>query len=103
MAAREEQIVLHVKDFLGTLSGRFRILSAYLFGSHAEGRAGPYSDIDIGIVLDGRAGIEERQQLYFAGKEFDVDFDVVALSKGDFDREDPVIVHEIKTKGIRIA
>jgi predicted nucleotidyltransferase len=27
---------------------------AYLFGSHAAGKAGPLSDLDIGVYLDGR-------------------------------------------------
>jgi len=35
--------------------------------------------------------------------DFDLDFDVLAVSKADFETEDPVIVHEMKQKGIRVA
>jgi len=31
-----------------------RVVLAYLFGSHARGRAGPLSDVDVAVLLEGR-------------------------------------------------
>jgi predicted nucleotidyltransferase len=98
-----EQIADRVKAFIDSLPPRIHIREAYLFGSWAEGRQRNYSDIDIGIVLAGASGAEESYELFSLGKDFDVDFDVLAISEKDFDTEDPVIVHEIKTKGKKIA
>lgn len=38
------------------------VVSAYLFGSHAEGRAHQESDVDVGVLLDRRAlpGVRDR-------------------------------------------
>jgi predicted nucleotidyltransferase len=38
------------------------VLSAYVFGSHAEGRAHAESDIDVGVLLDRRLAPTERQR-----------------------------------------
>jgi len=38
---------------------RPEILAAYLYGSHAKGRAGRHSDVDIGILLQERRGRPE--------------------------------------------
>ena len=40
-----------IKDYLGKTKA---VKFAYLFGSHAKGRAGPLSDIDLGVYLDNR-------------------------------------------------
>jgi predicted nucleotidyltransferase len=98
-----EQISDRVVAFVESLRPRFSIREAYLFGSWAEGRQRARSDIDIGIVLAGKSEPKDRYELFSLGKDFDVDFDVVGISEHDFETEDPVIVHEIKTKGKRIA
>jgi predicted nucleotidyltransferase len=98
-----EQIADRVKAFVDSMRRLFPVREAYLFGSWAEGRQRQTSDIDIGIVLAGRPDAESRFRLFSLGKDFDVDFDVLALSEDDFESEDPVVVHQIKTKGKRIA
>jgi predicted nucleotidyltransferase len=98
-----EPIAEHVISFVESLKSRFSIRGAYLFGSWAEGKQGKNSDIDIGIVLEGKSDFKDRLELFSLGKDYDVDFDVVGISEQDFESEDPVIVHEIKTKGKRIA
>lgn len=35
------------------LAGEPGVLVAYLYGSHARGRAGPLSDVDVAVLLDG--------------------------------------------------
>jgi predicted nucleotidyltransferase len=98
-----EQIASEVKIFVESLKGRFVIRNAYLFGSRAERRARADSDIDIGLIVGGGLSPVDRRELFALGKEFDIDFDIVALSEREFETEDQVIVHEIKTKGIRLA
>ncbi len=98
-----QQISDRVSRFIETIRGKFPISAAYLFGSWAENRAHAESDIDIGLVLRGSVKTVDRLELFSLGKDFDLDFDVVAVSERDFETEDPVIVHEMKTKGKRIA
>ena len=41
------------------LTGRSEVLAAYLYGSHAEGRASALSDVDIGVLI--RDGLAEER------------------------------------------
>jgi predicted nucleotidyltransferase len=41
------------------LAGRSEVLAAYLYGSHAEGRANALSDMDIGVLI--RDGLAEER------------------------------------------
>lgn len=41
------------------LAGRSEVLVAYLYGSHAEGRANVLSDVDIGVLI--RGGLPEER------------------------------------------
>jgi predicted nucleotidyltransferase len=103
MDSLPEQISARLISFVESLKPKFLIKEAYLFGSWAEDRAHAESDIDIGLVLRGSVKSVDRLELFSLGKDFDIDFDVVAVSERDFETEDPVIVHEMKTKGKRIA
>ena len=49
-----------VKEFL---KGHERVRVAYLFGSYAKGKAGPLSDLDIAVLLDGRLDKQESSDL----------------------------------------
>jgi predicted nucleotidyltransferase len=40
-------------QFLRAISGRFPVARAMLFGSYARNSAGPASDVDIAVFLDG--------------------------------------------------
>ena len=66
MALRlEEDVMPVIRKALSMLSGRARISGAFLFGSYAEGKAGPYSDIDLAVFAEGaeRWGMFERADL----------------------------------------
>lgn len=39
------------------------VVSAYLYGSHAEGRAHRESDVDVGVLLDWQAHPDRRERL----------------------------------------
>jgi len=45
------------------IKGQERVRVAYLFGSYAKGKAGPLSDFDIAVLLDGCLGERESFDL----------------------------------------
>jgi predicted nucleotidyltransferase len=98
-----EQITAAVRAFSDTVRGKYPVRAVFLFGSWAEGRGHMGSDIDIGIVVEDSAPKGAHFDLYSLGKDYNIDFDVVVISRKDFETEDPLIVHEIKTKGILVA
>lgn len=80
------------------------IAAAYLFGSHASGKAGPLSDVDIAILLKrdaprGRDLIHEEDHLaYRVGKALKVnDVDVI-----DINNKSLIFQHNILKSGIII-
>ena len=55
----EENIRLYFRD-------KKEVIAVYLFGSHAKGKARPFSDIDVGILLDknDRDFLKQRRKDY---------------------------------------
>ena len=85
------------------LDPREEILEAYLFGSHARGRAQPHSDVDVAVYVDeARAddtGYGYRANLttdLMAGLRFN-DVDVVVLN-----RAPPLLYHRVLRDGVRL-
>lgn len=84
-----------LRDFFHS---RGDVIFAYLFGSVAEDRAGPLSDIDIAVYLDEK-GDHFRQRLLVM-EELSIrlgteDFDLIALNEAPI-----VLKHEIIRSGI---
>ncbi len=98
-----QRITSRVRGFVAGLQTLYPIKAAYLFGSWAVGRQSESSDVDIGIFVEDSVDEKSRFDIFSKGKDFDIDFDVVVLPESDFLTEDPVVVHEMKTKGIRIV
>lgn len=48
------------------LASRPEVLEAYLFGSHALGRAQPHSDIDVAVYVDSTAAVQPSAYGYAA-------------------------------------
>lgn len=44
--------ILPMKKLINFFTSRSEILAVYLFGSHATGKAGPLSDIDLAFLID---------------------------------------------------
>ena len=92
-----------VARLAGLLDPREEVLEAYLFGSHARGRAQPHSDIDVAVYIDdARAddtGFGYRANLttdLMAGLGFN-DVDVVVLN-----RAPPLLYHRVLRDGVRL-
>ncbi|HYU17993.1 MAG TPA: nucleotidyltransferase domain-containing protein [Chloroflexota bacterium] len=68
-------------------SSRDDVIAAYLFGSHARGRAGPLSDVDVGVLLSGTPDVDRcfEARLDITGGVMDVlhvnDVDVAVLNQ----------------------
>jgi predicted nucleotidyltransferase len=103
MGPETEQIADRIRTFVRQISPEYPVLTAWLFGSWAAGTQHEHSDVDIGIVVPDTVDKARRFEIYSKARDFDIDFEVVVIPERDFISEDPVIVHEMKTKGIRAA
>jgi predicted nucleotidyltransferase len=81
------------------------VVSAYLFGSHAEGRAHTESDVDVGVLLSRDDAPTERERFELRvrigseliGQLHRNDVDVVILNDAP-----PELGRRIVTKGLRV-
>ena len=85
------------------LEPRPEVLEAYLFGSHAQGKAQPHSDVDIAVYIDEsrveRSAFGYRAQLttvVIAGLHFN-DIDLLVLNHAP-----PVLYYHVLRDGIRV-
>ena len=88
-----------VRRLVATLRDRLpALLSVYLFGSRANGHAGPDSDIDLAVLVEGKLDPVETWDLaqLLAGQA-DCDVDLV-----DLRRASTVMQHQIITSGRRL-
>lgn len=85
------------------LGPRVEILEAYLFGSHATGRAQAHSDIDVAVYInaerapDGGYGYAAELTSHLMAELRSNEIDVVVLN-----RAPPVLYHRILRDGRRI-
>ena len=56
-------MAVEIEEVKGFIEKQECVRVAYLFGSHAKGRVGPLSDIDIAVLLDERLDKQERFDL----------------------------------------
>ena len=103
MDRTEDTVLKLVSDFLQTLQrSDIRLEQAYLYGSHAEGRARPDSDIDVALVSDDFGDwLEDHRRIVDALLSNDVRIEAVRFRPEEFRDENP-LVWEIKTKGIKL-
>ncbi|MBE0617497.1 MAG: nucleotidyltransferase domain-containing protein [Proteobacteria bacterium] len=62
------------------------VVEAYLFGSFAEGRAGPWSDVDLVVVQPTDAPFVERPRGFRDLMDLGVPVDVLVYTPGEFAR-----------------
>jgi len=92
-----------VKAFVADERNRFPICAAYLFGSWAYGEPRQDSDIDVGIVVDEKLGPEEEARLFSDAQRMNWKIEPVIFARDYFEKARLSIIHDMKTKGIRIA
>jgi hypothetical protein len=92
-----------IATLANVLEQRPEVLEAYLFGSHAVGRAGPLSDVDVAVFLGPLSGSEPPFG-HAAGLATDLmaalpglAVDVVVLNQAP-----PLLYHRVLRDGVRI-
>ena len=100
---REKVDSLIVKHLSEALAAREEILEAYLFGSHARGKARPDSDVDVAVYID-EALADEGHWGYRAELTTDL---MVALGANEVDvvvlNEAPILLyHRVLRDGVRL-
>ena len=66
MDRKDDNVLKAVAHFLEEVEGSgIRLVSAYLYGSHAEGRARPDSDIDVALIAEDFTGdlLEDHRKI----------------------------------------
>jgi predicted nucleotidyltransferase len=71
-----------------------RVLGIWLFGSHAQGRANPDSDVDLAILCEPPLGMDRTRAMDAVGRELGADVDVVDLATTS-----PALAWEVVTTG----
>lgn len=95
-----------VKDYINKLKTENYIFSSvYLFGSHAQNRAGKWSDIDVAVISDKfkRNFWENESLLGRYSLDIDTRIEPHGFTVDDFKNNTDPMVYEIKRTGIRIA
>jgi predicted nucleotidyltransferase len=63
---------LSVTLFLARIADEYPVASAFLYGSRARGDAGPESDTDLAVILNGPKGRTSAVAANMAGSAYDV-------------------------------
>jgi predicted nucleotidyltransferase len=104
MDREDGEVLKAVTRFLDEVEGSgLRLVSAYLYGSHAGRTARPDSDIDVALVSRDFSGdlLEDHQKIVDALLQSDSRIEPVHFRPEQFCDESP-LVWEIKKKGKRL-
>lgn len=93
-----------VRRYVGALErSGLAVKEAILFGSHAKGTAGPFSDIDVAIVSDCFSGVrfDDRRRIVPLRRDIDARLEPMPFRSEDFENGG-VFAEEIKRTGLPI-
>lgn len=104
MARIPASVTESVERFLAAVRRNWRVDAAYVFGSHALGRAHEWSDIDLAIISPDFAHdrLSKRVELLQLAAELDDRIEACPFSPSDFVPADP-LADQIRRTGVRIA
>ncbi len=104
MAERIEKIEYQVSHFLNTLKKKYKIHSAYIYGSYSRGNTTEWSDIDVAVVSPdfSENTFDERLELMKIAAEIDDRIEPHPFRVEDFESNNP-LVSEILKYGIQIS
>ena len=103
MAEKNADVEKILKHFLNEVQNKYRIVSAYLYGSFAKGTSNKWSDIDVAIISPDFSDdlFEERLNLIKLAASIDDRIEPKPFKKELFDPNDP-LVDEIQKSGIQL-
>lgn len=84
---------------------KYPFSAVYMFGSHANGTASPWSDIDVAVVSKKMMRQYDRNRVRLWDLRLDVDTRIEphGFTPKDFADDANPMAHEIRRTGIRIA
>ena len=103
MASISPEIEEIIHKFIALIQKETRLLKVFLYGSHAKGIAGKWSDIDLAVVSPDFSEdlFEERIKLMKLALGVDDRIEPSPFRPEDFNQNNP-LVHEISESGIEI-
>jgi uncharacterized protein len=103
MVARGPELEKIIRVFLDEVRKRYRLDSAYLFGSYAKGTQNRWSDIDLAVVSTDFSEdlFEERMVLMLLAAEIDERIEPKPFHPDTFKPIDP-LVYEIQKHGVKL-
>ena len=102
MAKTTNVINSELKEYIRLLTDDYNVYAVILFGSHAQGRAGDYSDIDLAVFSEdfGKDPFTEMKGLLKLRRKINPDIEPLPFSKQVFFEHDKAeFVSEILSKG----
>ena len=103
MDQEDSAVLKSVSGFLEALRwSDVRLKAAYLYGSHATGKACSDSDIDVAVISEDVGDwLKDHERIVGALLSCDARIELVRFRPEEFCDENP-LAWEIKTKGIRL-
>ena len=103
MDQRDSDVLKAVSGFLEALRrSDIRLKAAYLYGSHATGKARSDRDIDVALISEALGDwLKDHERVVGALLSCDARIEPVRFRPEEFCDENP-LAWEIKTKGIRL-
>ena len=90
------------EKYIDSISSKYHITQAFLFGSYAKGTFHDDSDIDIAVIIDNVEDIIDAQiEMMKLRRKIDLRIEPHPILKNDFDYNDP-LSYEILKHGIII-
>lgn len=82
---------------------KIHIMEAFIFGSHAKGKAKPESDIDVALISDAFTGnrFEDRRKIIPFRRKIDSRIEPIPFKPEDFNNGG-TLAEEIKRTGVSI-
>ena len=107
MAKTSARTLSKINRFIREVEKEFAVKKVILFGSHATGKAGQWSDIDLAIVSNDFKNIDLFQRLVILGKiawpAKTTDIEALGFTPGEFEEASELdFAFEIKNKGIAL-
>jgi predicted nucleotidyltransferase len=102
MAKRTHSINADLKEYIRLLRDSYNVYAIILFGSHAQGRAGDYSDIDLAVFSDDfeKDPFQEMKGLLKLRRKINPDIEPLPFSKQVFfEHDNAEFVSEILSRG----
>jgi uncharacterized protein len=103
MDTKTQKINSDLIEYIKHVQKYHSVDGAYLFGSHARGKANEYSDYDVAIVSDEAKNRHEfLVSLLKLSRDFDIPIEPHPMTKNDFSDPTFLLGQEVKRYGISL-